>query len=391
MRRFIRPAASIRHHVVIADREVKGMLNVLYLINHAGKAGTERYVQTLVERLNRKKINAFFAYNKDGLLRERMQAMGVMTFQLPMRRPFDIKAAWKLSKFCRENKIDIIHTHYLRENYIALLSRIFNPATKVVYTNHFIMKNNAVVRFFNRLMTLLQGRIIAVCDPGRDMLIRNGNRKSIIDVVYNAVEPGYWKTGENSTLRRELGIADDEFVILCASRFAHDKGHAYLVRTMLELRNITEIRFRCVLAGDGPLLDEIRELVRELELEDRILFIGFRQDMKNLYKGSNLYFNSSQHEALSFLIIEALASGLPVVATDMGGNRNIINEKTNCGVLVKYDDPVSTAAEIKRIMEDGQLYEKYRSNAFKAVEEYFNIEKNVDRTWEILERVSGRA
>lgn len=367
------------------------MLNVLYLINHAGKAGTERYVQTLIEKLNHKKINAFFAYNEDGLLRERLESIGVKTLRLKMRHPFDMAAAWKLSRFCIENKIDLIHTHFLRENYIALLSRIFNPRTKVVYTNHFIMRNNGVLRVFNRMMTLLQGRIIAVCDPGKEMLIKNGNRKSIIDVVYNAVEPGYWKTDETSTLRREFGIGDDEFVILCASRFAHDKGHAYLVRAIKELKNITSVKFKCVLAGDGPLLDGIKQLSEESSLGNEILFIGFRQDMKNLYKGSNLYFNASQHEALSFLIIEALASGLPVVATDMGGNRNIINERTDCGALVKYDDPESTAREIKNIMEDRALYDRYRFNAFSAVEEYFNIEKNVDKTCEIFENVCKKA
>ena len=366
------------------------MLNVLYLINHAGKAGTERYVQTLIEKLNNKKINAFFAYNEDGLLRERLEKSGIKMLQIRMRHPFDIGAAWKLSRFCRENKIDLIHTHFLRENYIALLSRLFNPKTRVIYTNHFIMANPVMLRFFNRILSPLQGRIIAVCSPGKEMLIKNGNRKSIIDVVYNSVEPDYWKTNEASTLRQEFGIGNDEFVLLCASRFAHDKGHSYLVKTIAALKDMTSVKFRCVLAGDGPLLEETKQLVEALNLQKEILFIGFRQDMKNLYQGSNLYFNASAHEALSFLIIEALASGLPVAATDMGGNNNIINEQTDCGVLVKYDDPFSTAQAISEIMENRSLYEKYRANAFKAVEEFFNLEKNVTKTCEIFENVCKR-
>ena len=76
--------------------------------------------------------------------------------------------------------------------------------------------------------------------------------------------------------------------------------------------------FTLVLAGDGPLLEPTKAQVQELGLEDCVKFIGFRKDIKNLYKGSDLYVNSSQHEALSFLIIEAMAAGLPVIATDMG-------------------------------------------------------------------------
>ena len=76
-------------------------------------------------------------------------------------------------------------------------------------------------------------------------------------------------------------------------------------------------------------------------------FIGFRKDIKNLYKGADLYVNSSQHEALSFLIIEAMAAGLPVIATDMGGNSDIVNDEAGCGMLVEYDNPDSMAVAIE--------------------------------------------
>ncbi len=358
-------------------------MNVLYLLNHAGKAGTERYVQTLIEELDPSKINAFFAYNEDGLLRETLEARGIKTFRIAMKNPFDLAAARELSKICKENQIDLIHTHYLRENYVALLSKLFNSKVKVVYTNHFIMENTRTVSFFNRLMTRLQFRIIAVCNKGKDMLIKNGNNGAIIKVIFNGVDLEGWKKREPSSLRNELGINEDTFVILCASRFAHDKGHAYLVDTMNALKTMTEIPFKCVLAGDGPLLEPTQNKVRDLNLTSDILFIGFRPDMKNLFNGSDLYFNASEHEALSFLIVEALASGLPVVATDMGGNRDIINEETQCGVLVEYDNPVSTAKEIKKLMEDKALLNHLREKAFEAVEDRFNIHKVAQETFKV--------
>ena len=86
-----------------------------------------------------------------------------------------------------------------------------------------------------------------------------------------------------------------------------------------------------MLAGDGPLLEERKAQAKELGLDDCVKFIGFRKDIKNLYKASDLYVNSSRHEALSFLIIEAMAAGLPVVVTDIAGNPDIVNDQTNCG------------------------------------------------------------
>jgi glycosyltransferase involved in cell wall biosynthesis len=360
-------------------------MNVLYLLNHAGKAGTERYVQSLVEKLNGNKIKAYFAYNEDGLLVERLKELGVGTYRLEMRSPYDLKAAKKLAALCRKLSIDLIHTHYLRENYIAMLAQLFGSKAKVAYTNHFIARNNLATRFSNRLMNPLEAGVIAVCNRGREMMISNGVAASKIRVLFNAVDPELWGKQEPSTLKEELALSEDTFVILCASRFAHDKGHSYLVRTMARLKELSGRKFKCVLAGDGPLQEEIKQLASELGLEQDIVFLGFRKDIKNLFNGSDLYFNSSEHEASSFLILEALASGLPVAATDMGGNNDIINQRTGCGVLVKYEDADGTAKEIKRIMEDVNLQTELRQNAMKAVQENFNLVKMANQTYNLYE------
>ncbi len=366
-------------------------MNVLYLLNHAGKAGTERYVQSLVEKLNGNKVNAYFAYNEEGLLVERLKELGVAAYRVEMHSPYDLKAAKELALLCRKLSIDLIHTHYLRENYIAMLAQLFGSKAKVAYTNHFIARNNLVTRFSNRLMNPLEAGVIAVCNRGREMMISNGVAASKIRVLFNAVDPELWGTREPSTLRGEFGISDDTFVILCASRFAHDKGHRYLVRTMAKLKESNCRKFACVLAGDGPLLEEIRQLTVEMGLEQDILFIGFRKDIKNLFNGSDLYFNSSEHEASSFLILEALASGLPVIATDMGGNNDIINDRNGCGVLVKYEDAESTAREIRRIMDDESLQASLGQNALKAVQENFNLVKMANQTYNLYEEFISKS
>lgn len=359
------------------------MLRVLYLLNHAGKAGTERYVESLIRKLNNDRIKAYFAYNEEGLLVERLKALGVETFRIAMRNRFDVKAAKELSSLCKRLEIDMIHTQFLRENYIAILSRAFNPRVKVMYTNHFIWKNDAITRVSNRILTHFESYIIAVCNRGRDMMISNGISGSKIKVILNAVDPGYWQEPVQSTLRKEFGIPGDMFVLLCASRFAHDKGHRFLVNSLAELKRITDRKFKCVLAGDGPLLEEIKTLVKNLRLENEVIFTGFRSDIKNLYYGSDLYVNSSEHEALSFLIIEALASGLPVIATDMGGNSDIINSETNCGILVEYNDAKGMAEAIYRVMSDGQLMKSFKENALKAIMEKFNLDKMADQTYNL--------
>ncbi len=329
------------------------MLKVLYLLNFAGKAGTERYVETLVKYLSTDGlVQPFFAYNEGGLLVERLEAMGVPCRRVEMRRRFDKKAARELAKLCAEWDIDLVHCHYLREHYTALLAKKYNKKIRVVYTNHFVLANDFVTRFSNRIMDRRQDQMIAVCNKGKEQLVANGWSADRIQVIFNAVDLAAWAGDRSqSTLRAELGLDDSRFVMLCASRFAGDKGHKYLIDSVKRLTELCAVPFTLVLAGDGPLLEPTKAQVQELGLEDCVKFIGFRKDIKNLYKGADLYVNSSQHEALSFLIIEAMAAGLPVIATDMGGNSDIVNDEAGCGMLVEYDNPDSMAVAMKCFIE----------------------------------------
>lgn len=363
------------------------MTKVLYLLNYAGKAGTERYVETLVRYLGGSRVEPYFAYNEGGLLVERLEAMGVPCRRVEMRSRFDRKAARALAALCDEWDIDLIHCHYLREHYTALLAKRYRPGLKVVYTNHFVQANDLVTRISNRWMDKRQDQMIAVCNKGKEQLIANGWSGERIQVVFNAVDPEAWAGDRSeSTLRQELGIPEDRFVMLCASRFADDKGHKYLIDSVKLLKERTKKPFTLVLAGDGPLLELSKAQVKALGLEDVVTFIGFRKDIKNLYKGSDLYVNSSQHEALSFLIIEAMAAGLPVIATDMGGNSDIVNDQAGCGLLVTYDDPDSMATAMQKLLEDEALLAKCREGAARTIQEKFEIHKWADATWSVYEK-----
>ncbi len=366
------------------------MMKVLYLLNHAGKAGTERYVETLVKYLGGSKVDPYFAYNESGLLVERLAAMGVPTRQLTMESRFDFKAARALAQLCEEWDIDLVHCHYLREHYTALLAKRYNKKIRVVYTNHFILPNNLVTRLSNHWLDKRQDQMIAVCNRGKEQLIQNGWDGERIQVVFNGVDLDAW-AGEESTMREELGIPADRFVMLCASRFAHDKGHAYLIRSLKELTEMHHGPFTMVLAGDGELLEPTKALAAELGLTDeQVKFIGFRKDIKNLYKGADLYVNASEHEALSFLIIEAQAAGLPCVITDMGGNRDILEGPEQGGLLAVYDDPASMAGCMKRFLEDPAFTRQCRAKALENIAGRFEIHALAEDTYHVYEKAVAR-
>ena len=363
------------------ERKDLPKLKVLYLINHAGKAGTEKYVYNLVNTFKKKNTKCYFAYSEPGLLSEQMEEMGIESFRVTMKHPFDLKAAKKIADICRENNIDVIHTQYPRENYIALLSRRYYSGTRVVYTCHLTLKTSLLWKITNKMLTKHNHKIISVCNNGKELLVGNGVPKDKIDVVFNGIRPSE-NVVKNHEKRKELGIDPDTFVICTLSRYHMAKGLDYFTNSVNELKKMTDKKFVVLFMGDGELFDDIKKQIESLGLENEIKQLGFRKDAAEILKMSDLYVNSAKcYEALSFAILEALDSALPVVATDVGGNSDIINSETDCGILVPYGDTKAMAQAINKMMTDKNLYENFSKNARRAALEKFNLDVLLEETY----------
>jgi glycosyltransferase involved in cell wall biosynthesis len=305
-----------------------------------------------------------------------------------MSGPFDIAAARNLANICDELGIGVVHTNYLRENYISILAKtFFNRNIRVVYTNHYVVGNNLPVRLANRIMTRADHRIIAVCDAGAPRLIKNGNARKKIIVIHNAVDPLAWRPGADyhavrARVREKYGIGGDEKVFFCASRFADDKGHRFLINSLTKLSAEYGARgLRVLLAGDGPLEAEIKALAKDRGLSETVDFIGYINDIKPLFYAADAYINPSRHEAFSFLILEALASGLPVIAADMGGNREIVNDANGCGTLLNYGDEEALRDAIQSYRTDGAGLENKKANALRTIAEKFSLDEMLAKTF----------
>ena len=112
--------------------------------------------------------------------------------------------------------------------------------------------------------------------------------------------------------------------------------------------------------------------------------LGYRNDAEEILKISDLYVNSAKcYEALSFAILEALDAGLPVVATDVGGNSDILSPENDCGILVNYGDEAGMADALCKLMNNADLRKKYSKNAIKAIDTVFNLDKLLEDTYKI--------
>ena len=347
-------------------------MKILHLINYAGKGGTEKYIYNLIENMQEKDTQICLAYNVHGPLVENVAKLGVKTFQINMSNPFDFMAAWRLAKLCKDWSIDIIHTHYLRENYIALLSKFLNPKIKVLYTNHIINKDSKKIVLFNRFFTKGQDKVIAISNKAKEILIENGHDKNKIEIVYHGVKLNKCELDKKETTH--------SFTLFCGSRFTEEKGHIFLIKSLYELKKKTDVMFHCILANDGPMLEECKNLVKDLSLEDTITFIGFVEDILSLYRKTDIYINPSKEEALGLANLEVLSLGIPLIATDVGGVSDIINERTNCGILVQYGDVEEMAQAIIKLMKDNDLRNTLSKNALETIKTTFSLEGMLEKT-----------
>ncbi len=362
-------------------------MNVLYLINYAGRGGTERYIKNLVSHI--KEITPFLCYNEEELLVEELKGMGVQTCRLSMTKPFDLKAAWQLKKICREYQINVIHTHYLRENYIAILSKWLGNRVKIVYTAHFAQQDKGKIKACNQIFYRFLDKIIAISSAVKKTVSLSGAPDKKIIMIHHGVELKDQTLERDEVFREKYKIEKDTFLISCCSRFAEGKGNAFLIRSIRKLVERGEKGFKVLLANDGETLEECKQLVKELGLMDIIEFIGYLKEVEHLYRASDLCVTPSEHEGLGLAILEALSYGIPNVATDIPAITEIINEWTDCGITVGYDDEDAMADAICKMIQDKELREHYRKNAFKTVEEGFSMQAMCQKTFKIYEEVLG--
>ena len=370
-------------------------MNILYLMNFAGKGGTEKYIADLAEKLIEEKHSVHFIYHIGGMLGIEFENMGVTPVQIRMLNPFDFGAVRKILRYCRINNIDIIHAQHQREHYIALLVKLFRPKTKVVFTCHFAMENNGIWKFMNSIMTRRDDAVIAVCDIVRRYMILNRFPRKKVQVIYNGVICDEAEESDEDKLALdELATEFDivtnfNFVFVTLTRFSEEKGNMFLLESIRLLKEKTGIPFKVIFVGDGELLEECKAFAEENNLMDSVYFTGYRLDTDNILKLANVYINSSSKEALSFSIIEGLAKGLPAIVTNVGGNLEIVNRDTSCGLVVNYGDCEAMAEAMHDMMFDHELYDYLKECAVGVVKTMFNAEFSIAETLDVYKRLVG--
>lgn len=365
----------------MADRK-----KVMWLIKGLGAGGAEKLLSTAVPYLDRDAFQYEVAYllpGKNDLVPEFQQA-GIPVFCLGASRAYDLGVGVRLVRLLKERKVDLLHIHL---PYTAVLGRLSAQAAGVraiVYTEHNLQEMyNPITRFFNRLTYPLDAATIAVsAEVQRSCLRRQGPRPKRMQVIPGGVDVQAIdcniRDSDNDAVKASLGIPKENLVVGNVAHIRPEKGHTYLVEAAAQvLGEYPKTTF--VIVGREKAEGTVQALkarVAELGIQDQMVFAGFRQDAIRCINTFDIFVLSSLYEGLPIALLEAMALGVPPVATAVGGIPEVIDEGTD-GFLVSPRDPSALAEGIGRLLADPELRRTFSDRAAKKVRERFSIQKMV--------------
>ncbi len=297
----------------------------------------------------------------------------------------------KLARVIKERNIDILHCQKHRPTVYGTIASLISGGIPVISHVHGLSRTRSRVRRFTNWIILRHvKKIIAVSDSVREDIISTNWRidPSKIVTVMNGIDLELIDTvsiGKKEVCPR-FGIPEDEIVFGTVGRLAETKGQSYLIDAFCRVRKKIP-HSRLVIIGDGPLSGELKKKADNLGLSSSISFTGYRNDVFELLRGFDIFVLPSLAEGLSIALLEAMASRLPVIASNVGGIPEVFGT-AHCGKLVPPRDVSALESAMLDIyFLDEDQKKMLGENARKRVEEEFKVDAMSKKLSEVYESV----
>ena len=293
----------------------------------------------------------------------RLEGTGIVCHQVDFARsPFELKAhrvaCRQLKKLMQQEGFALLHCH---TPVGAALSRLVamsyrKQGLKVMYTAHgFHFYKGAPLKYwllFYPVERFLAGKTDVLVTINEEDYERAKcfciHKKTRVEYIPGVgVDTAYWsgkdlKPGEREeirkNIRKELGVADDEQMLLSVGELIPRKNHEEVIRALAEQKKKGVTKFRYFICGQGVLEEYLQNLIEELGLSNEVTLLGYRKDIRNLLYGADLFVFPSKQEGMPVALMEAAVAGVPVRASDIRGNREVISDSALVsGLPMKYD------------------------------------------------------
>jgi glycosyltransferase involved in cell wall biosynthesis len=305
-----------------------------------------------------------------------IEKMGIKVHFLPQKRNgVDYLSFLKVAKILRDQRVDVIHTHNTQPFIDGTIAAFLSGVKTIIHTDHsreFPDKRRYM--FSEWLMSHFAYKVVGVSEPTRQDLIKYEkiSPEKVVTIINGIDESKFLIEIDKERKKKELGITNDGPIIGLGVRLSKQKGITYLLQAMPEIiKAYPDITL--VIAGGGDYEERLKQETRDRGITKNVLFIGPRLDMPEVLKLFDLYVLPSLWEGLPIVILEAMAAGCPIVATNVGGNYMAIQHGEN-GVLIEPKKPALLASEIIRVLRNEDLRTNYAKKGMELFKSKFSAE-----------------
>jgi glycosyltransferase involved in cell wall biosynthesis len=367
-------------------------IKILQTIRQGKIGGGESHVIDLVEELDKDIYESVVLSFTEGPMVERMRANGVKTYVVETEKPFNFTKWKQVTEILKKEKIDIVHAHGTRAN-----SNTFSSAKKlgipVIYTVHgwsfhpdqkFPLKNLRILG--EKYLVSKSNLTICVSDNNLNDAKKLFPMERATVIKYGINLKKYNPAGQFEDIRSGLGINKNTLLIGYVVRMTIQKDPLTLVRAIFLIPDELDIKFLFV--GDGDLKNDAIKLAKELNVESRIIFMDFRQDVPNVLNAIDIYCLPSLWEGLPIGMLEALAMKKAVVVTAIDGAKEVIIDKEN-GLLIPTQDPRRLADALILLYNNPELRKSIGEAAGQTIIKDFNVVKMTRKIEKVYDNMIG--
>jgi len=352
--------------------------------------GLQQVVVNICRKINRDIFDVSVLCLRDGgPFVSDIEELGIKVSVLPQKsHGTDYFSFLKVAEIFKRNKIEIIHTHNTQPLVDGTIGALLSGVKTIVHTDHArSFPDKKRYMFAEWAMSHFVYKMVGVSDHTVQNLssYEKISPRKLMTIMNGIDEKRYEISIDKELKRKELGIRRSGPIIGLGVRLSEQKGITYLLQAMPELIKVYP-EITLVIAGEGPLESDLKKEANQLCIEKSVLFVGPRLDIPELLKLFDLYVLPSLWEGLPMVILEAMAAGCPVVATDVGGNYMAIEHGMN-GSLVPPENPIKLAAEIIRVLSDERIHDQYQENGLAAVADRFSAMIMTDRYEQLYLRI----
>lgn len=373
---------------------MESTINILHVISSAEIGGGERHLYDLIKFSNKRFMHTtILPYN--GPFKELLNKAGYEFLIIDMQKKFSLRSFLQLKKIIKNTSFDVVHSHGYRANFYVRIACMYSNQ-KNITTTHVSLYDYLdtpklkkwIYIFLEKLLAYKTNKFICISKAMQADTIKLGVDKNKLVLIPNGIDLERFKLQKGNQKKQALCLNGSGPIIGTVGRMVTEKGQVYLIETLKNLKRDWH-DIKCLFVGDGPRLELLKQRAVTFGISDCCVFTGAVTDIEEIYPLLDIFILPSLREPFGLVLLEAMACGVPIIATDTGGPSDFIRDNIN-GCLVPAMNSDVLSNKIDFLLKNSQIAAKIGKKGRDTVKKFYDVRntvKKIERTY--LDLING--